>query len=373
MHVALIFTAGVSLQTWSESGIAVRDSLLYERLCRLGHRVTFVTYGKTGDADYLEEGSAIEVLSRPAGMNASRYGRRLFEVHGPALAGVDVIKTHQMRGARYAAWLALRMRKPLVVRCGYLRTIFLRGQAAGWRERVQAAAEEWFAFRRADVAVVPARSDADYIRRRYGVAADRIVVSPNWIDTERFRPSAQPLPPRRIVGFVGRFAPQKQPLMLLEALRGIPDVELLMIGGGELESDMRSRIRQFGIRATILDRVPNEDLPGLLQSCSLFALPTRFEGSPKAVMEAMACGLPIVSTDAPGMEDVLEDGVQGRKVPMENVEAFREAIRDLLDHPDRARTMGELGRQRIMERFSIERAVERELELYDRLLGGRTP
>jgi glycosyltransferase involved in cell wall biosynthesis len=373
MHVALIFTEKMSLRAWSDSGIVVRDSLLYERLCRRGHRVTFVTYGKADDAAFLPQGSPIRVLTRPDHMSPSRYGRLLLSVHASSLADVDIFKTHQIRGARYAAWLAFRMRKPLVTRCGYLRTIFLREQGAHWRERLRSTAEEWIAFRRADAAVLPSRADADLVRRRYGVRPDRIHVSPNWIDSDRFRPPAEPPANCRTICFVGRFVPQKQPLLLLEALRGIPDVELVMIGGGELEPEIRARVEAYGINATILDRVPNEELPAWLQRSSLFALPTLYEGSPKAVMEAMACGLPIVSTLAPGMAEVFDDGVHGRKVAPDDVQGLRDAILQLIEHPENAKAMGALGRRRILEEFSIDRAVERELALYDALMKERNP
>lgn len=371
MHVALIFTEGVSLKTWREQGLILRDSLLYERLCAEGHRVTFVTYGKPDDEKYLPVKSRIEVLARPRDLSRQAYGRKLASVHGPALRDVDLIKAHQLRGARFAAWAAWRLRKPFIARCGYLPSVFLRDKRAGWLLRARARMEAGFAFHRCDAAMVPGPSEADYVRDHYAIDPRKIHLAPNWIDTERFAPGNEDRQPRRIC-FVGRFVQQKQPLALLEVLKDIPDIELMMIGSGEMEPAIRAKIAEYGIRATILGQLENEAIPALLRQSALYVLPSLHEGgSPKTLLEAMACGLPVVSTNAFGVNDAFEDRQHGFKLAPHDIGGMSRAVQWLLSHPDEARAMGERGRAHVIANYSIERAVERELRLYAEVLAAR--
>jgi glycosyltransferase involved in cell wall biosynthesis len=367
MKLALFFTEAYSVRKWHEAGLVLRDSLLYERLCEQGHEVYFVTYGDEDDYRYLPAGSRIKVLSKPKGMTNGQYGWRIPVVHRDVLSKVDVIKSHQVDGARFAAWCKLRLRKPYIARCGYLVSAFMARLGTSRRERVKKWAEEAFAFHVADAVCVPSRAGIEYLRRRYRINPDKAHACPNWIDTERFKPDAGLTKHPRRVCFVARFHRQKQPLLLLEALKGIDDVELLMIGGGPLKPQVEAKIQEYGLKATILDRVPNEDLPGYYNSSVVYMLPTLIEGgSPKTLLEAMSCEIPVVSTNAFGVDEVFEDGKHGFKCDPDDVRAFRAAIEALLDNPALGRQMGQRGRQHVIENYSIERALDREIGI----LGG---
>lgn len=369
MHLVLIFTEGVSLRTWHHSGLIVRDSLLYERLCEKGHQVTFVTYGKPDDHKYLPAGSRIRVLSRPAGMSVVSYGRLLPFIHYHGLRRVDLVKAHQLKGGRYAAWTSLVLRKPFIARCGYLPSVFLRNEGAPRAQQKRIEREERLTFRRAAAAFVPGETEKAYVGDHYGVSPSRIHLMPNWVDTEKFSPESGRESPLRKVCFVGRFTAQKQPLKLVEAMKGISDAELVMIGGGEMKPEIEACITAHGIKATLFDRIENDELPRHLQACAVYVLPTLHEGgSPKTLLEAMACGVPVVSTNAFGVDDAFEDGRHGLKVSPHSVEQLRDAISWILDHPEEGRAMGARARTHVISQFSIDRAVEREIEVYRSLL-----
>jgi glycosyltransferase involved in cell wall biosynthesis len=369
-RIALFFTEGMSLGGWHSAGLVKRDSLLYESLCRLGHEIFFLTYGGDDEASYLPPDSSIRVLSRPPGMDLRTYSWNLHRVHGDILREVDVIKSHQVNGARFAAYAKLRLgNKPYIARCGYLPSYFYSQEGAARRVRWRNWLEESFSFHLADAVCVPSQSEIDYLKRRYGIRTRKAYACPNWVDAEVFRPDpAIEKNPRRIC-FVGRFHPQKDPLVLVEALRGISDVELLMIGGGPLKAQIEARIAEYGIRATLLDRVDNDQLPAHYNASAIYVLPTRYEGgSPKTLFEAMACGLPVISTDGFGVDEAFSDGQHGYKVHVGDVGAIRERIRYLLDHPDQARRLGGQARQYVLEHYSVEKALEREVKLLETLV-----
>lgn len=366
--IALFFTYGMSVKGWYTAGLVKRDTLLYERLSKHGYQTHFITYGDENDGDYLPDGSLIRVHGKPWNMGNLRYGLSIPSLHRDVLKGVDIIKSHQVIGSRFAVRAKSKFNKTYVARGGYLPSAFLAGQNAGPIVRGVNYLEERLSFRSADIFCVPSQTEIDYLSRRYRVETGKGRVCPNWIDTDVFKPDPSVEKKPRRICFVGRFEAQKQPFLLLDALRGLEDVELLMIGGGPLRKEIDTRIREYGIAATVLDRVDNEDLPHHLNSSALYVLPTLYEGgSPKTLLEAMACGLPVICTKAFGADEAFDDGIHGLKVEARDVDGLRHAMAMLLEAPERGKKLGEKGRQRIIDFNSIEKALEREIGLIEEL------
>ena len=176
--------------------------------------------------------------------------------------------------------------------------------------------------------------------------ADKVIVIPNGVDAERFA-NARPadlaqfgIPSgSRTLLFVGRLDPQKAPRSLMAAIEPLldasKDVHLLLVGDGPLRSE---------VERVALSRNPGyvhfagwrPDIPEIMRASYCLLLASRWEGLPNVVLEAMAAGLPVVSTDVEGISDLIEDGVTGRVVASGSPAAFREAVRGLLDDPGRA-------------------------------------
>ncbi len=363
IHLALFFTRGLALRHWHELGTLERDIALYERLCALGYRVTFVTYGEPDDAEHLPQGSPITVLSRPKGWSLRRYARTAHRVHREALASADVIKSHQIHGATTAARVARRLGKPFMARCGYLPSMFAHASGAGLLRRMRATLEEVRAVRRAQAIAVPSQAEADYVAGRYRVSARRLHLCPNWVDTDRFRPGPQQRHQRRIA-FVGRLEAQKQPLLFLELVRGLTQIEAVMIGTGRLEHKVAERVRVWGLPVRMLGRLNNEAIADELQRCAVYVFPTLCEGgSPKSLLEAMACGLPAVSTNAFGVREAFVHDAHGFQCRPDDLQGMREAVEYVLSNPARAQAMGQAARRHVISHYSLDRAVERETAL----------
>lgn len=366
MRIALFFTERMSLWAWHEVGIVERDSLLYEKLCAAGHEVYFVTYGASDDREYLPPDSKIQVLSRPDMMGYREYSWAMWRVHREILQNVDVFKSHQAEGARYAAYAKLRLNKPYIARYGYLKSYFMAQEGASSAQRYRNALEEFIASHAAKLVCAPSQPAADYLKRRYRLPESKLIVCPNWVDTSQFDPDLTiPKDPRHII-FVGRIHPQKDPLALIEALRGLPDIRLTMVGQGPLEVEVQARCAEYGLKAAFIPYVNNADLPALLNSAGVFALPSHYEGSPKALYEAMACGLPVVATDAFGVGEHFS-AEHGVKIRAGDVDALREAIQYLVDHPDAAAQKGAAARGFALEHYSVEAALVREIDLLGRI------
>lgn len=214
-----------------------------------------------------------------------------------------------------------------------------------------------------------------------GAPADRFEFVPASIDALTFRKlaseaTATPRPdgPATII-CVARLHPYKGLETLLRAMVRLRDqrvpVRLRIHGRGPLETELRSQIRRLGLEGTSeigWSPVPNLSIPALLLGAQIYVQPSLLEPFGISVVEAMSCGLPVVASATGGMLDTVVPGRTGLLVPPGDVDALATAIRTLVEDPERARAMGDHGRERAVELFDY-RSVARTYEtLIDRML-----
>lgn len=229
-----------------------------------------------------------------------------------------------------------------------------------------------------------------------GLPADRIEQVGNGIDTDEFAPASadekrqlrQSLrvdADRPVVLFVGFFSQDKQPRVLFDAwlrLRDVHNIDasLVFVGAtksGYYEVDeslaggMRAEAESRGLGDRLTFTGSLHDVQDYFRLADVFVLPSRREGLPVALMEAMSCGLPCVASLLPGATDTLiGNDVSGVLVPPGNVAAFADAVRVMLTEPDRAARMGAAARMVVTERFSAATIAARWLANY-RVATGR--
>lgn len=211
--------------------------------------------------------------------------------------------------------------------------------------------------RQLDGIVSVSQENADHCIDRYGVSPDRVVVVPNAVDPARFHPidrvaarARLELPPDRpVVAFVGSFIERKGPLRVLEAISSLPGVRAVFLGAGPQTP--------AGEGVLFAGRVSNDDVVAWLSAANVFVLPTVAEGSPNSVLEAMACGLPIVSGDIPSLRETVSSDAAKLVDPMD-VGAIREAIRTILDDGDLAARMSAAAREIASRRTLAARAAK---------------
>jgi glycosyltransferase involved in cell wall biosynthesis len=173
-----------------------------------------------------------------------------------------------------------------------------------------------------------------------------------------------------VVAHVGRLAPVKGQRELLRALAQVPGVYAVLVGedverGGAYRAELEQEATRLGGRAFFLGR---RDVGAILTEVDALVLPSRIEGLPIVVLEAMARAKPVVATPVGGTPELVVDGETGRLV---EIDELAETLAWLRDNLDETRRMGEAGRRRAEERFGIEPMTSRVLEIYDEALGRR--
>jgi glycosyltransferase involved in cell wall biosynthesis len=161
-----------------------------------------------------------------------------------------------------------------------------------------------------------------------------------------------------------------------EVCQVYPNATFLVVGSvqePDCDRDLQSLVRQLKLERNVrfLGKMENESVWSLLKFCDVFCQPSRSEGMSNALLEAMGCGLPCVATAVGGTPEVLEDGRTGYVVPSEDPHAAANRILALLGDPERARSMGNLARLVIEEKFSAQGMIRNMAGMYDQLLGVR--
>jgi glycosyltransferase involved in cell wall biosynthesis len=217
-------------------------------------------------------------------------------------------------------------------------------------------------------------SDSDKVTRQLaaqGIPAGRITTVPNGVETARFTGPVDRAAVRRalgidaeapVVGTVGRLAAVKDQETLLAAFALVwsayPESWLLMAGTGPLRAELEARALMLGIAGRVQFLGDRSDVPALLGAMDVFTLSSVSEGLPLTVLEAMASGLPVVSTRVGGIPEAVLDGDTGLLVPPADPRAMADAIIGLLADPAQRRRLGMAGRARAREWFDLGRMVD---------------
>ena len=206
---------------------------------------------------------------------------------------------------------------------------------------------------------------------------------PKGVDAELFRTTGANLraelglSARRVVLSVGRFVPIKNQALLVDAVAQMqssdPSVHLLLVGEGPELGALRRRVDELGIgrSVTFAGYVPQELMAPYYRTADVFALSSDFDNSPNVVLEAMACGLPVVSTDVGGVAEYVTPRRGGDLVARRDVVAMAGALGDWLADGHRRREAGAYNRQRVVQEFTWRTSAKRLLELYQEVLAKR--
>lgn len=203
-------------------------------------------------------------------------------------------------------------------------------------------------------------------QRELHLRPQQVVVVPNGVDTTHFHPSPEKrMQTRQRLGlsadqpvliYVGRLELEKGVHLALRALKEQPiGTVLLIAGAGHYRSTLNDLAAQLGLadRVRFLGFVGHQDLPDLLNAADIFVMPTLCqEGLPLSLVEAMACGLPVVATAAGGIPAAVEDNITGILFPMGDVAALSERLRRLIEAPQVRRQLGAAARAKAEARFS---------------------
>ena len=252
-------------------------------------------------------------------------------------------------------------------------------------ERTMAMESEWryrlnrWTIGLVDRVTVVSAQVRDFCTVHIGLPAGKLVLIPNGVEL----PPA-PLASRQevraelglpldapVAGAVSRLDPVKGVRFLIQALARLDGVHLAIAGDGPERAALEALAERLGVAGRVHWLGQRGDVQRLLPAFDLFVQPSLHEGLPNTVLEAMAAGLPVVATGVGGTPEAVVDGVTGLLVRPGDPEPLARAISRLLDDPAARQTMGQAGRERVVQHFTVERMVAQTETLYEQLLVGK--
>ncbi len=222
------------------------------------------------------------------------------------------------------------------------------------------------------------------VKRRFAwLTKDIVETIYNGVDTRKFSPGLAQDDLRKkfqidsqdiLIGTVGRLSPEKGLEYLFSAVREVvnlyPRTKVLIVGDGDekYRLSLQEKVKDLELSSHIILAGFHEDIPRILRCLDIFTLPSLWEGFNRSLLEAMACGLPVVATAVGGNVEIVQDGVNGLLVPPGNPAALAFAITELLKDKEKARKMGLEGKLLVEENFSIDINVRKTEKLYLQIL-----
>jgi len=372
-------------------GPAIQAILMTEAFRARGYDTVLIT-GQVarGEANmhYLAQANEVEALTIPALSRSISFKdlvsflqiARILRRRRPV-----IVHTHTAKAGTLGRLAALIVRVPIRVHTFHGHVF--NGYFSPLATRVFLMIERFLA-RRTDCIIAISESQKRELTDTYRIAPEhKVVVVPLGLDLAAFLQVKGPdgtvhsaihcEPSDPLVGWVGRLTAIKAPSLFLDCVplvkESLPATHFVIVGGGELRSECEQRLGREGLRDSVALLGWRRDLPKIYAGLDVVVCTSINEGTPVALLEAMASGRAIVSTDVGGVRDLMA----GIPIPVEGMELFENgilvprdpylvarAIRYVLDNPQRRRAMGQAGRQFVRNRFSQVRLADDLERLY---------
>lgn len=363
-------------------------------LAARGHQVRVYTRRHAADLPDMVRQGGIEVVHVPAGPASplpkddllpymGEFGRFLTTEWERGGWRPDVVHAHFWMSGLAALTARARYPVPVVQTYHALGSVKRRYQGDKDTSPAQRIGYERVLGRRVDQVIAQCSDEVNELVA-LGIPRSAIRLVSSGVDAEHFQPGgphAQPPHPGGRILSIGRLVERKGYADLVEALRLIPDAEVVVIGGppaAELDDDPLARhLRRLAERHGVADRfrlvgaVPREDMPAWYRSADVVACAAWYEPFGLTPLEAMACGVPVVAHAVGGFIDTVVDKVTGVLVRPRDIKAMAGALRSLLADPLRRLEYAAAALDRARERYSWGRSAEQLLAVYERLVGDR--
>ncbi len=221
---------------------------------------------------------------------------------------------------------------------------------------------------------------------RFPELAGKFIEIPNGIrlqDYEKLPPRAECraqyklLPGAKLIGTVGRLAPVKNHKLLIEALflvrQTVPDVHLAIIGEGEMREALAAYAADLSVSEYVSLVKETQTIDHFYGAIDIFCLSSDSEGMPLTLLEALASGVPVVSTEVGGIPEIIENGKTGYLVPRGSADSLAQRIVELLQNPSKATELALSGRKMVHERFPAEKMIAATEAVYEEVLAKGAP
>tara|TARA_Y100000817_G_scaffold237261_1_gene189322 strand:- start:845 stop:1966 length:1122 start_codon:yes stop_codon:yes gene_type:complete len=367
MRVILFFTYGNSLLQWKESGLLDREIKLYKRLNQdYGLNFTFVTYGNETDFGILDELSYINVLPVYETLKYDkskffRFLRSFFIVSKIKykLEDADILKTNQLLGSWVAIIAKYVLNKPLIVRTGYDLLTFSKKNKKSKIKIFFYYLLTKISVHFSDRYIVSSIVDYEYIKHIHYKHYKKLEVIRNWVDESKV-PEFTKRYTNQIIS-VGRLEDQKNYKLLIEKFIG-SELSIDLYGEGSLKEDLIQYAKKNKVTLNINYPVPNKELLKTLGKYKIFISTSSFEGSPKAILEAMSCGCVVFAVKNENVSEIIKNKENG--FIFEKDDDLLESVYNIINNENEWSRISSNAVDTVSTTFTLQGVLEKEFSIY---------
>ena len=347
MMILAALTPGVRMSQWEKVGTFQRELQPYYNYVSRGAHITFLQTAP-GTAPNLPESMSIQRLPHWRFL-------KFWEIASSTLRRkTSVIRTNQTNRSDLFVRLGQNWQKPVVIRGGYIYGEY-RESIDGLTPQVRKIQRlEAWAFQNATLIQLPTPQLAEWAVAHYRTDPTKIRIVPNFVDTMVFKPTKSHDAPVTMVISVGRLSAEKRFDLILRGCSLIGGVQVKIAGEGEERDRLKLVSQELNIPLVLPGNIPNDALPDFLNSGDIFMLTSLREGHPKALIEAMSCGLPCVCLRSPGIENIIQHETNG--LLADDEQSLADALRKLMSNVELRAYLGKNAREYVIEHFDL-RAV----------------
>lgn len=349
-------------------GVPLHVSDLSEDQVELGNNVVIYTCSSETEVGLVvAQNPAVYNLGRRFVLFGNTFCFNLFPLLWKNCEKYDIVHAHShLYISTFLCAVVRRFKKfPLVITNHGL----ISQSVPAWFQNLYNKTVGRFIFSTADCIISYTKEEKDIIAS-FGVDTKHVRIIHNGIKVERFlTPLA--VPKKKQLLWIGRYVSGKGARYLLVGFARFsvnhPDYTLLMVGRGPEKEEMMMLAESLSIqdKVQMVDFIPNDELQAVYQESEIFVSSSLAEGVPKTMLEAMVCGLPVISTDLPQLIDIVEDC--GIIVPVKDSEAITSALEEMVSSPEKMQEYGVNSRRKVLENYDWRDTVLRTTELFDEL------
>lgn len=281
---------------------------------------------------------------------------------------ISIVHTHMFTSNMWGRVVAILCRVPVIISQEHAIDY--------WKNKLHIFIDYFLSFF-TDKIIVVSQAVGLFIKNE-GVNPEKIAVIYNGIDLDRFNIEIDIHQKKRelglnvdlpVVGTVGRLCKEKGYEYFLQAAAEILkkkfDTQFLIVGDGELKKELEDYAFILGINRNLIFVGECNAISEIVKTLDVFLLSSIYEGFGIVVLEAFACGVPVVATNVGGVGEVITDGIDGFLVPSKDIRKMAEKVIFLLENPEKAREMGIAGQKKTRKNFGISLTVKKIEDLYD--------
>jgi len=373
MKLSVFFSFDISLKDWHNNGLLQREIVLYQALIQeYGIKVQFITYGDDSDYEYRSQLSGIEIIPIYSYIKKpkNRYIQLIQTLFIPwrlkrEIRSSNILKTNQMLGSWVAVIAKIIFNKPLIVRCGYELFHFALKSKKNILYKLFVYLISLFSYKVCNRVHVATSQDKDFVIKKFNIKANKIFIHPNWIDVNKFKPNQNIIKNDKLL-FVGRLNLQKNISLLFKALAGT-NISLDIIGKGELEEELNLLSKKLKLDINFLGNIPNSKMPEIYNKYRIYILCSHYEGNPKTLLEAMACGCAVIGTNVSGIREIISNKETGL-LSGEDESSLNSAIKLLIEDELLQKKLGDKASKYVEKNNSLDLVLHSEIHAYNKIM-----